>query len=83
MTVGNPIGIPQLRLGLLMSTQVLEVLRVIRGVQGNQGIPGPSLVIKGILPAGAWVEPDPKETGDIWIAGGNYYWVPWSVVHQS
>ena len=42
-----------------------------QGVQGNQGIPGPSLVIKGNLPAGAWVEPDPKETGDIWIADGN------------
>ena len=42
-----------------------------QGVQGDQGIPGPSLVIKGILPAGEWVEPDPKEPGDIWIAGGD------------
>ena len=40
------------------------------GVQGDQGIPGPSLLIKGILPAGDWVEPDPKQPGDIWIAGG-------------
>ena len=41
-----------------------------QGVQGDQGIPGPSLLIKGILPAGDWVEPDPKQPGDIWIAGG-------------
>ena len=41
------------------------------GVQGDQGIPGPTLIIKGRLPAGAWVEPDPKEAGDIWIADGD------------
>jgi hypothetical protein len=48
-----------------------------QGVQGDQGIPGPSLVIKGILPAGAWVEPDPKEAGDIWIAGGEITGFPY------
>ena len=41
-----------------------------QGVQGEQGIPGPSLIIMGTLPAGPWVEPDPKAVGDIWIAGG-------------
>ena len=41
-----------------------------QGKHGSQGIPGPSLVIKGVLPAGDWVDPDPKATGDIWIAGG-------------
>jgi hypothetical protein len=40
------------------------------GVQGPQGPAGPSLVIKGTIAAGVWVEPDPKEVGDIWIAEG-------------
>ena len=43
----------------------------IEGKEGIQGIPGPSLVIRGELPAGDWVEPDPKESGDIWIATGD------------
>ena len=42
-----------------------------QGVQGEVGPVGPSLSIKGTLAAGAWVEPDPKEAGDIWIAEGD------------
>jgi hypothetical protein len=41
-----------------------------QGPVGPEGPVGPSLAIKGSLPAGEWVEPDPKEVGDIWIAEG-------------
>lgn len=40
------------------------------GAEGPQGPPGNPLVIKGTLPAGEWVEPDPKEIGDVWISEG-------------
>lgn len=47
--------------------------RGVQGSEGKQGEPGPvgpPLAIKGTLPAGQWVEPDPKAVGDVWVCEG-------------
>ena len=40
------------------------------GPEGPQGPSGPPLAILGTIAGGAWVEPNPKAVGDIWICEG-------------